>query len=397
MRKLYIENFGPIGKLDIELGDFTILVGPQASGKTIALETLKLVIDNGSIIDKLNKNNYITSRVNNVLNLYYGKGSAAMWRDNTHIKVDDVDFTTNHLSPIVGRENSQESIFYIPAQRVTSVAEGAGKSFGSFGFGTPYVNRQFGDTVQRFIQNGIGQQTVLFPMKTRLKSQMRRRFNSSIYHGAKVVLDEEELTKQMVLNVGGSKLPVTVWSAGQREFTPLLLGFYCLTGAPQNVLRNDLYKTVIIEEPEMGLHPMAIIDVLMQILELMQGEKGVNGPRRGYQVIVSTHSSLFLDFVWAFDIIKKCPDSAIKYAALYELLGVGDDSSMMRMLEGDFDKKIKTYYLGKEKGEEGSTATDISELDVWSDDSVMSEWGGMTSFASKATDILAKYSLNTAF
>ena len=59
MRKLHIENFGPIGKLDIELGDFTILVGPQASGKTIALETLKLVMDNGSIIDKLNKNNYI--------------------------------------------------------------------------------------------------------------------------------------------------------------------------------------------------------------------------------------------------------------------------------------------------------------------------------------------------
>ncbi len=394
MKKLLIENFGPIGKADIELGDLTILVGPQASGKTIALETLKLVMDNGSIIDKLNKSNYITSRVNNVLNLYYGKGSAVMWKEKTHIEVDGVVFGKERLSPTMGKDGSQESIFYIPAQRVTSVAEGAGKSFGLFGFGTPYVNRQFGDTVQRFIQNGIGQQTVLFPMKTRLKSQMRRRFNNSIYHGAKVELDEENLTKQMVLNVEGSKLPVTVWSAGQREFTPLLLGFYCLTGAPQNVLRNDLYKTVIIEEPEMGLHPKAIIDVLLQILELIQGEKGKNGPRRGYQVIMSTHSSLFLDFAWAFDIISKCHDDQIRNTALYDLLGVGDDIPMMRMLEGVFDKKIKTYYLGKMKDEEGSISQDISALDVWDDNPVMSEWGGMTTFASIASDIVAKYSLN---
>ena len=52
MKKLIIENLGPICKADIELGDLTILVGPQASGKTIALETLKLVEDNSSIIGK---------------------------------------------------------------------------------------------------------------------------------------------------------------------------------------------------------------------------------------------------------------------------------------------------------------------------------------------------------
>ncbi len=395
MKKLIIENLGPICKADIELGDLTILVGPQASGKTIALETLKLVEDNSSIIGKLNKSNYITSKVDNVLNLYYGKGSATMWRENTHIEVDGIVFGIDHLTPSMGKENSQESVFYIPAQRVTSVAEGAGKSFESYNFGTPYVNRQFGDTVQRFIQNGIGQQTVLFPMKTRLKSQMRRRFDNSIYHGAKVELNEDNMTKQMVLSVGGSNLPVTVWSAGQREFTPLLLGVYCLTGAPQNVLRNDLYKTVIIEEPEMGLHPKAIIDVLLQILELIQGEKGKNGPRRGYQVIVSTHSSLFLDFAWAFDIIKKCPYNKVKNTALYDLLGVGDNVSMMRMLEGLFEKKIKTYYLGKKENSEGSVSLDISALDVWDDNPIISEWGGMTSFASRASDIVAKYSLST--
>lgn len=397
MRRILIENFGPISKANIELGDLTIFVGPQASGKTVALETIKLAEDYASIIDKLNKNNYITSRIGNVLNLYFGRGMASMWRESTRIVVDDIPFGTDRLSPSVGKENTQETVFYIPAQRVTSVADGAGKNFQSFGFKTPYVNRQFGDTLQRFIQNGIGQQTVLFPMKTRLKSQMRKRFDDSIYHGARVMLyDDDDLSKQMVLNIGDSILPVQVWSAGQREFTPLLLGIYCLTGAPQNVLRNDLYNSVIIEEPEMGLHPKAISDVILQIIELVQGEKGKNGPRRGYQVMISTHSSVFLDFAWAFELIKRCPDDRIRYSALSDLFDIDGDGPMMRMLEGVFDKKIKVYYLGKQSGVEGTVSQDISSLDIWDDNTVMSEWGGMTTFASKAADIVSSYSLNEA-
>ena len=85
----------------------------------------------------------------------------------------------------------------------------------------------------------------------------------------------------------------------------------------------------------------------------------------------------------------------MKNTALYDLLGVGDNISMMRMLEGLFEKKIKTYYLGKKENSEGSVSLDISALDVWDDNPIISEWGGMTSFASRASDIVAKYSLIT--
>ena len=394
IKKLHIENLGPIGNVDIEFGDLTILVGPQASGKTLALETTKLVVDSKAIIDVLNKNNYLTGKVDNILNLFYGKGLSAMWRLDTKIIDEGKAFDKKDLAPNVGKENLIETVFYVPAQRVTSMIDGAGKSFSSYSTETPYVNRMYGDVMQRFIQNGIGQQSVLFPMPSRLKTLIRHRFDESIYHGAQVELDESDMQKKIVLSVGDSKLPVSAWSAGQREFTPMLLGIYCLTGAPQKILRNEYYKTVIIEEPEMGLHPKAIMDVILQILELVQGEKGSQGSKPGYQVIVSTHSALFLDFAWAFNKIKTISDNKAKYNALYELLGIGENSSMKRMLRGIFDKTIRTCYLGKDNGKVYSHSQDISTLNVWDEDPVVSEWGGMTSFATKATEILTSNVLN---
>ena len=40
-----LTNFGPIKNLNIQLGDLTILLGPQASGKTLFLQMLKLLVD----------------------------------------------------------------------------------------------------------------------------------------------------------------------------------------------------------------------------------------------------------------------------------------------------------------------------------------------------------------
>ena len=394
MRNFKIRNLGPISEADLQFGDLTILIGPQASGKTIALETLKLALDYKPIIDVLNKNNYRTGKVENILNLYYGAGMSSMWRDDTMIEIDNIPFSKESLDPSVGKVGVTETVFYIPAQRVTSMMGGTGKSFGEYPSETPFVNRMYGDTVQRFIQNGIGEQTTLFPMNTRLKGLVRQRFDDSIYHGAKVELDEESYDKRLVLRVGESKLLTMTWSAGQREFTPLLLGVYCLTGPPQNVLRSRYYKYVVIEEPEMGLHPSAIQDVLLQILELMQGEKGPKGSKHGYKVIISTHSPLFLDFAWAFNKIKGIKDTQAKYRALHDLMGTKGNQPMIGMLEGVLDKEIRTYYMGKQEQQGLSITKDITSLDVWSDDPIIGEWGGMTSFATRATDVLSSNVLN---
>lgn len=67
---------------------------------------------------------------------------------------------------------------------------------------------------------------------------------------------------------------------------------------------------------------------------------------------------------------------------------------MMRMLTGVFDKKIRTCYLVKDNGKVFTSSEDISSLDVWDDNSAVSEWGGMTSFATRATNVLSSNVLN---
>ena len=82
-------------------------------------------------------------------------------------------------------------------------------------------------------------------------------------------MDADTLQKRVVIRppqasaqggeAGGSEssLPFLTWSAGQREFIPLLLGLYRLMPAGA-VGRRGALEWVIIEVPEMGLHPRAI-------------------------------------------------------------------------------------------------------------------------------------------
>ena len=46
---LRIENVGQIKKAEIDFGDLTVFVGPQATGKSIALQLLKLLLDTGQV------------------------------------------------------------------------------------------------------------------------------------------------------------------------------------------------------------------------------------------------------------------------------------------------------------------------------------------------------------
>ena len=52
-KSLRIENVGPIAKADISFEYLTVLVGPQATGKSITLQLLKLLVDTGSIHQQL--------------------------------------------------------------------------------------------------------------------------------------------------------------------------------------------------------------------------------------------------------------------------------------------------------------------------------------------------------
>jgi hypothetical protein len=55
MKRLTLRNIGPIKEADLRFGDLTVLVGPQATGKSISLQWLKLLNDTGLIQHQITK------------------------------------------------------------------------------------------------------------------------------------------------------------------------------------------------------------------------------------------------------------------------------------------------------------------------------------------------------
>ena len=344
-----IYNLGPLGTVDIDLGDLTILVGPQASGKSIALETLKLAVDHNSVIDNLNRYNYTFGHnIDNLLNVYYGDGMASIWTDETSVMLDGHGLTKEQISS--KNNDDSEALFYVPAQRILSMTDGRPKNFMEFDITAPYIHRIFSETLRLFMQSGASD--TIFPLENFLKSHLIESFNDSIFHDARVVLREISGQKKLLLKANSAELQFMSWSAGQKEFMPLLMAFYCLSVPPSIVNRKENYKYVVIEEPEMGLHPKAIISVILQIIELIK--------TGGYQVVISSHSPVFLEFAWAFNLLKTIKQ---RDSALCELFDIPEGSPASMILSGLFEKTIKTYYFNHSSNDKVDT-TDISSLDA---------------------------------
>lgn len=387
---LTIRHFGPIREAQMQFGDLTLLIGPQASGKSLSLELLKLIVDRQHIVSTLRNYNYILSKTDsrNILDWYFGEGLSGLFKDDTEVSFNNQAFTPDSLLRVLTRQQAyksqKESVFYVPAQRILSIADGRPKNFMEFDTDTPYVIRRFSETLRVFLQGGLGNPNTLFPMQNRLKGAVRGSINQSIFHNAKVVIDATSSQRKMKLEIDDLRIPFMAWSAGQKEFMPLLLAIYCLSGPPTQVVNKEDYQWVVIEEPEMGLHPRAVQSVLLELIELMQN---------GYRVVISTHATTLLEFVWAFNRIREQDDDTFQ-AAMCDLFDVRPESTAASLFDGLKNKTVKTYYSAKRSPNvRGVTFADISSLDAFSEDSDISEWGGLSSFAGKSSDIVSRYGI----
>jgi ABC-type polar amino acid transport system ATPase subunit len=379
MKELNIKSFGPIGEAKVQFGDLTLLVGAQASGKSIFLQLLKLLVDKFQIRKTVEQFNYIWKKKEDILNLYFGEEMAPLWRAESKIIFDNKTVSNNFLLPQRGRtegskKKAEEQLFYIPAQRILSIADGRPKTFMEFDSSAPYVLRYFSETLRLLLQK---MEPSIFPIQNRLKGTVRNLFNESIFHNGKVVLDDRTGQKKFRMQVDNMNIPFITWSAGQKEFMPLLLAFYWLC-PPSQVSKKDSYQYVVIEEPEMGLHPQAIKIVLLQVIDLLS---------RNYKVIISTHSPILLEFAWAFNLLK----NKAQNHALYDLFDLKPNAQTKQLLDGILlNKTVNTYYFAR--NEKIVTVKNITSLDAYSEDTDIAEWGGISQFASKVSNIVSKYS-----
>ena len=380
MKQLKVKSFGPINQAEVNFGDLTLLIGPQASGKSIFLQLLKLLIDKYHIRKTVEQFNYIWKNEKDILDLFFGEDMANIWQQKSEITLDGKNYPKDFILPKQGRTkgnakaNSEEQLFYIPAQRILSIADGRPKNFMEFDTSAPYVLRYFSETLRLLLLNGM--EKSIFPIN-RLKDTLRKLFDNSIFHGGEVFLDERTGQKKFRMKVGEMNVPFITWSAGQKEFMPLLLAFYHLC-PPSKVAKKNDYEYVVIEEPEMGLHPQAIKSVILQVIDLLS---------RNYKVIISTHSPIFLEFAWAFNLLKS---SNAKNKSLYELFDLTGTPQVKQLLDNILlTKKINTYCFSRTNNQ--VMVKDMGSLDADSEDIDISEWGGISSFASKATNIVSTY------
>ena len=385
MNNLSIKSLGPIKEANVDFGDLTLLVGPQASGKSIFIQILKLIIDKKHTRKTLEQYNFVWSKKpEEVLDRFFGEGMNGIWQKDTviHLDGDLIDKKFLGAKP-KDLKDTDEVLFYIPAQRILSIADGRPKYFTEFDESTPYVLRHFSETLRQLLQNGLSKEGAIFPQSQRLKEPLRVSFNESIFHDGKVIIDDTSGQKKLKMDIDGMRLPFMTWSAGQKEFMPLLLSFYWLC-PPSKISQRDKIQYVVIEEPEMGLHPEAIKSVLLQVMDLIN---------RGYKVIISTHSPVILEFAWAVEILKnnKATDKSLS-----ELFDMKAPSKPLKEIFTNVlkNKTIKTYYFDRTNN--AVSVKDISSLDAGSDDLAIAEWGGLSSFASRATDIISKIAANNA-
>lgn len=307
-----------------------------------------------------------------LLEAYFGQGMRSAWRENTHVKV-----TGRRVDPSrfeARSRDEQPKIFYIPAHRALLLAEGWPAPFLKLGADTPAVARLFSQNLFSLFANPRNAE--LFPVEGRLKKEYRDAIDDAVFHGGQVRLGKEGLRKRLELRFGATRLPFMTWTAGQREFTPLLLGLYHLLPS-QAVSKRSGIDWVIIEEPEMGLHPQAISVVMLLVLDLLW---------RGYRVILSTHAPLVLDVMFTLRVLQAhggIPDQ------LYDAFGIKKSQQTRKVMKDALKKSYRTFYLHFDEGGR-VVSRDISALDPSSPEEDEAEWGGLTKFSSSFNAAIAE-------
>ena len=381
-----LKNIGPIKEADITLGDLTVLVGPQASGKSIFLQTLKLLLDGQHISWFMGQQNFKFKKneARDFIDNYYGSGMGDMLKQRTHISARIGSLSKKGglediVPKTVPKQEPVEKMFYIPAQRVLSLPGGVSQNFGNFSFRDPYVFRYFAHRIHILLQTEFNKTTTLFPSSQRFSKIVRDKIGDTIFTAdTELKIEEQGFAHALVLKKKGVRgsWSYLAWSAGQREFVPMLLGLYWLCAPSGHALgqsRRDKLQWVVIEEPEMGLHPNAMETVLLLALELL---------RRGYKVILSTHTPVVPDLVWAISHIAANNGTD---KDLRGLLDVKSHPAIGKITESALKKDYRCYYF-----EQGQAVKDITSLDPGDEDEAISEWGHLTSFTSRSTDVVAK-------
>ncbi len=366
---LRIQNFAHVADANLTLGDLTVVVGPQGAGKSLALQWLKVALDGKQLVEALKAAGHPTDRPEVLVDLIFGSGMAPSWMEGkTTVKFGRRTLSLGGIGRI---GNGSERLFFVPAHRSMLISDGWAAPFQKLNAETPAVARLFSQNLfDRFSGKESG---TLFPVERRLKKEIRDKIDAAVFHGGRVGIEEDaQHAMRLRLVHGDMHLPFMTWTAGQREFTPLLLGLYHLL--PSTKLRKRSGTDwVVIEEPEMGLHPQAVTAVMLLVLDLLW---------RGYRVVMSTHSPHVLTLLW---MMKRLQEHNARWQLVCQAFGVRAPQNMHLVAKAALQKDYRAHLM--DLGQDGQVrAVDISTLDPDAADERIAGWGGLTEYSSQFGD-----------
>jgi energy-coupling factor transporter ATP-binding protein EcfA2 len=376
---LQVRNFAQIDKVDLALGDLTMLVGPQASGKSLVLQLLKLAIDGRAVAHMSREHGLLFNTREELLDRYFGEGSGSMWTGATSVQWNGKEVDPNRLARTrQSKVAPWHTLYFIPAHRTLVLANGYPLAFQQMTNETPFVVRMFSEHVRELLIQNPSSEALFSSKQRRLKQRVRAKLDDAIFHGATLHDDSSGSQRRLLLTAGKQRLSYMTWTAGQRELIPLLLGSYYLLPAGGVSSRTDW---VVIEEPEMGLHPRGISAVILLVLDFLS---------RGYKVVLSTHAPLVLDLVWAIQRLKKAGASWQSVLKLFGIEGVTKANAQGEafMATEALTKDYRVYMFDFDSRQRVKSF-DISSLDPSSADAKTAGWGDLTGLSGQIADVVA--------
>ncbi|HEV3259707.1 MAG TPA: AAA family ATPase [Gemmataceae bacterium] len=371
--QMILHQVGQLNKADVTFGDLTVFVGPQATGKSIALQFLKLMVDTGYVQQEMKRYGLDWSgQLPEFFDAYFGEGMRSIWREASSVSWNGKRID---MPQLVGRmrRTKDESLFFIPAQRVLTLRDGWPRPFSDYSPGDPFAVREFSEKLRLLVEQEFSASETLFPQERRLKKEFRDLLERHVFSKFHLQVDKFRSQKRLVLGANGDPLPFMVWSAGQREFVPLLLGLYWLM-PPTKVSRRGDIRWVVLEELEMGLHPRAIAVLLLMVFELAA---------RGYRVCLSTHSPQVLEAMWALRHLQKNHASPQAFLSMFD---AANTQPMQKLAQNVMTKSLMVYYFDPASGQ----TSDISALDPDNEAAGAAGWGGLSEFSGRANAAVAR-------
>jgi hypothetical protein len=374
MSQLRIERFAHIREVAIDFGDLTVLVGSQGTGKSLVLQWLKTAVDGKQVVSALREAGQDVRQREQLIDLIFGVGMGSAWSEGvSKVNFDGRDIKPSSISKL---GSGRERVFFIPAHRAMLISDGWAAPFQKLTAETPVVARLFSQNL--FDRFSAREGDKLFPLDRVLKKEYRDLIDDAVFHGGKVGIErDQQHAKRLKPSHGETQLPFMTWTAGQREFTPLLLGLYHLL--PPRIVKVRDIDWVVIEEPEMGLHPKAVTVFMLLVLDLLW---------RGYRVVLSTHSPLVLTVVWMLRRLQE-NGSPWHYVTDGFRIPSARRAALKKVATAALAKSLRTHLLYFDK--DGMVRSkDVSSLDSGAEDDDVAGWGGLTGFSSHLSEAVRR-------